>query len=177
MDDPLFRQPVKRASNAPPVCRQAPLANALPHPDTTSVGGLFSPQCFTGVETEVFTTSGALPFGTYTGNGYGQPVTGGGPGTLAPCGCVPSEIYTAYNLNGLYGEGFHGEGQTIVILISWLSYVLQDLRNVFNAMNHLPPLTPANFSTVFFPFNCECGGIDIEAKPERRMARSDRAGR
>jgi subtilase family serine protease len=162
MDDPSFKQPLKRNTDVHQFAGKAPAANTMAHANSASGAALFSPQCFTGVETQTFTTSGALPFGTYTGNGYGQPVTGGGPGTLAPCGYVPSEIYTAYNLNGLYGEGFHGEGQTIVILDFFGSpYVLQD-ANVFNAMNNLPPLTPANFSTVFFPFNCECGGIDIE---------------
>ena len=165
MDDMRVNHPVQKAQDVftkkgSGNTSSASKLQSAGHP--VSNGIIYSGQCFTGVETQVFTTGGALPFGTYTGNGYGQPVTGGGPGTLAPCGYDPAEIYTAYNLNGLYSEGFHGEGQTIVILDFFGSpYVEQD-ANVFNALNGLPPLTPANFQTIFFPVNCECGGIDPE---------------
>src|SRR5580700_10885418 len=115
-----------------------------------------------GTATDVFTTGGALPFATYTGNTYGQPANGGGPGSLPPCGYDPAEVQTAYNLNGLYAEGFHGEGQTIVI-IDWYGspYITAD-ANVFNSLNSLPPLTPSNFNIIYYPYNCNCAGIDPE---------------
>jgi subtilase family serine protease len=132
--------------------QQGPITNGI----------YYSGQCFTGTETQVFTTGGALPFGTFTGNGYGQPVTNSSLGSLPPCGYDPAEIYTAYNLNGLYGEGFHGEGQTIVI-VDWYGspYITAD-ANVFSSLNGLPPLTSSNFNIIYYPYNCECGGVDPE---------------
>ncbi|MGB8540356.1 MAG: S53 family peptidase [Candidatus Acidiferrales bacterium] len=165
MDDMRVNHPAQKVQDAfstKASGKTSPVSKLQSAGHPVSDGIIYSGQCFTGVETQVFTTGGALPFGTYTGNGYGQPITGGGPGTLAPCGYDPAEIYTAYNLNGLYSEGYHGEGQTIVILDFFGSpYVEQD-ANVFNAMNGLPPLTPSNFQTIFFPTNCDCGGIDPE---------------
>jgi subtilase family serine protease len=161
LDDYTVTHPVAQVSNAFKSGKQA-AATATKLSGVTSDGIFYSGQCFPGTATEVFTTGGALPFGTYTGNTYGQPVNGGGLGSLPPCGYDPAEVRTAYNLNGLYTEGFHGEGQTIVI-IDWFGspYITAD-ANVFNSLNGLPPLTSSNFNIIYYPYNCNCGGIDPE---------------
>src|ERR1700728_654401 len=161
LDDYTVTHPVEQVTNGFKPSKPA----AAPTTKLSSVssdGIFYSGQCFPGTTTEVFTTGGALPFGTYKGNRYGQPVNGGGLGSLPPCGYDPAEIRTAYNLNGLYGKGFHGEGQTIVI-IDWYGspYITAD-ANVFSSLNGLPPLTPSNFNIIYYPDNCNCGGIDPE---------------
>jgi subtilase family serine protease len=160
LDDYTVTHPVAQVTNAFKSGKQGATATKLS--GVTSDGIFYSGQCFPGTATDVFTTGGALPFGTYTGNTYGQPVNGGGLGGLPPCGYDPAEIQTAYNLNGLYTEGFHGEGQTIVI-IDWYGspYITSD-ANVFSSLNGLPPLTSSNFNIIYYPFNCNCGGIDPE---------------
>lgn len=160
LDDYTVTHPVAQVTNAFKSGKQGATATKLS--GVTSDGIFYSGQCFPGTATDVFTTGGALPFGTYTGNTYGQPVNGGGLGGLPPCGYDPAEIRTAYNLNGLYTEGFHGEGQTIVI-IDWYGspYITSD-ANVFSSLNGLPPLTSSNFNIIYYPFNCNCGGIDPE---------------
>jgi subtilase family serine protease len=160
LDDYTVTHPVAQVTNAFKSGKQGATATKLS--SVTSNGIFYSGQCFPGTATDVFTTGGALPFGTYTGNTYGQPVNGGGLGGLPPCGYDPAEIQTAYNLNGLYTEGFHGEGQTIVI-IDWYGspYITSD-ANVFSSLNGLPPLTSSNFNIIYYPYNCNCGGIDPE---------------
>jgi len=141
---------------------KAPAAKGVTVGGVSSNGIFYSGQCFPGTETQTFTTGGALPFGTYTGNAYGQPINNSSLGSLPPCGYDPAEVQTAYNLNGLYGEGFHGEGQTVVI-IDWFGspYITAD-ANIFSSLNGLPPLTPSNFNIIYYPFNCNCGGVDPE---------------
>jgi subtilase family serine protease len=160
LDDYTATHPVAQVTNA--FKSSTPAAAAAKLSGVTSDGIFYSGQCFPGTATEVFTTGGALPFGTYTGNTYGQPANGGGLGSLPPCGYDPAEVQTAYNLNGLYTEGFHGEGQTIVI-IDWYGspYITAD-ANVFSSLNNLPPLTSSNFNIIYYPYNCNCGGIDPE---------------
>jgi len=160
LDDYTATHPVAQVTNGFKSGKSAATTTKLS--GLTSDGIFYSGQCFPGTATDVFTTGGALPFATYTGNTYGQPANGGGPGSLPPCGYDPAEVQTAYNLNGLYGEGFHGEGQTIVI-IDWYGspYITAD-ANVFNSLNSLPPLTPSNFNIIYYPYNCNCGGIDPE---------------
>ncbi|MGD0544069.1 MAG: S53 family peptidase [Candidatus Acidiferrales bacterium] len=160
LDDYTATHPVAQVTNA--FKSSTPAATAAKLSGVTSDGIFYSGQCFPGTATEVFTTGGALPFGTYTGNTYGQPANGGGLGSLPPCGYDPAEVQTAYNLNGLYTEGFHGEGQTIVI-IDWYGspYITAD-ANVFSSLNNLPPLTSSNFNIIYYPYNCNCGGIDPE---------------
>src|ERR1700691_54741 len=160
LDDYVATHPVAQVTNA--FKSSTPAATAAKLSGVTSDGIFYSGQCFPGTGSYTFTTGGALPFGTYTGNNYGQPATGGGLGSLPPCGYDPAEVRTAYNLNGLYTQGFRGEGQTIVI-IDWdgSPYITAD-ANVFSSLNGLPPLTPSNFNIIYYPFNCNCGGIDPE---------------
>jgi|HubBroStandDraft_6_1064221.scaffolds.fasta_scaffold26254_3 subtilase family serine protease len=160
LDDFVALHPVQQRTDR--FSAKSPSVSNVKVGGVTSDGIFYSGQCFPGTGSYTFTTGGALPFGTYTGNNYGQPVNGGGLGSLPPCGYDPAEIQTAYNLNGLYGEGFSGQGQTIVI-VDWYGspYITSD-ANVFSSLNNLPPLTPSNFSIIYYPFNCNCGGIDPE---------------
>jgi subtilase family serine protease len=160
LDDYVATHPVAQVTNA--FKSSTPAATATKLSGVTSDGIFYSGQCFPGTGSYTFTTGGALPFGTYTGNNYGQPANGGGLGSLPPCGYDPAEVRTAYNLNGLYTQGFDGEGQTIVI-VDWdgSPYITAD-ANVFSSLNGLPPLTPSNFNIIYYPFNCNCGGVDPE---------------
>src|SRR5271165_3056418 len=69
----------------------------------------FENQCYRGVETHTFTTSGHLPIGYYRGNRYGGPITGG-PGHYPPCGYEPAAIQTAYGISPLLSNGWDGTG-------------------------------------------------------------------
>jgi subtilase family serine protease len=94
-------------------------------------------DCFPGPTTQTYNTNGTFPIATYKGNGYNSTTTG--------CGYTPPQIQAAYNLTGLYGEGFDGTGQTIVI-IDWCgSPTIKGDANAFAAKFGLPPLTASNF--------------------------------
>jgi subtilase family serine protease len=163
LDDTQFRHPVHQASEmfgskARQVQLDAARITAATKTAATTVGAasmgsLFLGPCFTGVGTQSFSTGG-LPIASYTGSTYGAVSVNGQEGL--PCGYTPQQIYTAYNLNGLYKKGFHGEGQTIVIL-NWTDAptVTKD-ANLFNALNNLPALTAKNFQIIHFPFFCGC---------------------
>jgi subtilase family serine protease len=156
LDDYAFSHPVQQVKDL--FSSKPGTAKSLHGAGTDGI--FYSGQCFPGTETETFTTSGTLPFATYSGNAFGQAT--GGLGSLPPCGYDPAEIYTAYNLNGLYAKGFHGEGQTIVIL-DWYgsTHVTQD-ANLFSSLNKLPPLTPSNFNIIYYPYNCNCQEVSAE---------------
>ncbi|HVR26803.1 MAG TPA: S53 family peptidase [Candidatus Polarisedimenticolia bacterium] len=114
----------------------------------------FQSVCFTGPTTENHTTHGTYPKATYKGNGYYSPTPG--------CGYVPSNIYGAYNLNGLYAEGYTGAGQTIVI-IDWCgSPTIRQDGNVFSERFGLPALTASNFNIINVPGPSACSGVDME---------------
>lgn len=114
-------------------------------------------NCFTGPETLTFNNEGSPPLVTLTGNGYAAH-----SGAFGACGYTPPEIQQAYNLKALYGEGFDGTGQTIVI-IDWCGSptILKD-ANTFSAAYGLPPLTTANFSIINSGAKPTCGGVDPE---------------
>ncbi len=120
----------------------------------------YNSNCFDGVETESFTTSpgngGPLPTGTYKGNHLNlQSLTSAG------CGYTPPAIQTAYNLTGLYNEGYTGAGQTIAI-IDWCgsSTILND-ANAFSAQFGLPALTSgSNFNIINIPSPSYCESAD-----------------
>jgi subtilase family serine protease len=110
--------------------------------------------CFPGTVTETYTTGGTDPIATYKGNGYNATTTG--------CGYVPANIQAAYNLNGLYNEGFDGTGQTIVI-IDWCgSPTIKADANAFSAKFGLPPLTKSNFQILYSGTTPTCAGPDPE---------------
>jgi subtilase family serine protease len=116
----------------------------------------FSSVCFSGPETLSFNNAGTFPFVTLKGNGYST--TTGSQG----CGYTPPEIHAAYNLTGLYNEGFDGTGQTIVI-IDWCgSPTIKADANTFSAAYGLPPLTSANFRIINSSTPPTCGAPDPE---------------
>jgi subtilase family serine protease len=146
-----------------------PLVSTWKPPQKSSGGGFnslatpeslfFTTDCFTGVQTLTF--SGTDPVGNpasaaYKGNTYN------GTNNPAGCGYTPPEIWTAYNLTGLYKEGFDGTGQTIVI-IDWCgSPTIQDDANTFSAQFGLPALTKSNFHIYYSGATPTCGGVDPE---------------
>ncbi len=117
----------------------------------------YSNNCFNGTETDVLSTdgNGTLPIGTYKGNHLNMASL-----TNAGCGYDPIMIQTAYNLTGLYAEGFTGTGQTIGI-IDWCgSPTIQSDANVFSAQFGLPLLTSTNFTITNIPTASTCSAPD-----------------
>lgn len=119
----------------------------------------FTSHCFTGVKTDAYTGSdqyGGPASATYTGNTYNAQENSAG------CGYTPPEIWAAYNLTGLYREGFDGTGQTIVI-IDWCgSPTVEEDANTFSARFGLPPLNKSNFH-IYYPSTVPtCGAPDAE---------------
>jgi subtilase family serine protease len=94
-------------------------------------------QCYRGVESHSFTTSGKLPIGVYSGNRYGGPITGG-PGHYPPCGYEPAALQIAYGLSPLIGAGNDGTGQTVVIVDAWGSPTAAADYGVFSSVFGLP---------------------------------------
>jgi subtilase family serine protease len=122
---------------------------------TDSLG--FSNNCFNGTETDVLSTNGdgELPIGTYKGNHLNAASL-----TSAGCGYDPLMLQTAYNLTGLYAEGFDGTGQTIGI-IDWCgSPTIENDANVFSAQFGLPALTSSNFAITNIPRPSTCSAPD-----------------
>jgi subtilase family serine protease len=117
----------------------------------------YSNNCFDTTETDVFSTNnnGSFPIGTYKGNHLNiQSLTSAG------CGYTPPMIQAAYNLSGLYAEGFDGKGQTIGI-IDWCgSLTIQNDANAFSAQFGLPALTSSNFAITYIPTVSTCQAID-----------------
>jgi subtilase family serine protease len=69
-------------------------------------------------------------------------------------------IQTAYNLSGVYKEGFDGSGQTIGI-IDWCgSLTIQNDANAFSAQFGLPALTSSNFAITYIPTASTCQSAD-----------------
>ena len=79
--------------------------------------------------TVTFTTKGAFPEATYSGNKY-----------VSNCGYDAAELEQAYGLNTLYGKGLDGTGQTIMIVDAFGSNTIFDDANVFSQLNGLPQL-------------------------------------
>jgi subtilase family serine protease len=123
--------------------------------DQSSVSSFFSSDCFSAPATENLTTNGGLPAATFAGNVYGGTGTGG-------CGYTPAEVQTAYNLSGLYKEGYNGKGQTIVIFEICNTATIQSDANAFSSQFGLPALTSKNFSVVEYPVPAPCDFPDVE---------------
>ncbi len=117
----------------------------------------YSNNCFDKTETDVFSTNnnGSFPIGTYKGNHLNlQSLTSTG------CGYTPPMIQAAYNLTGLYAEGYDGAGQTIGI-IDWCgSLTIQNDANAFSAQFGLPALTSSNFAITYIPTVSTCQAAD-----------------
>jgi subtilase family serine protease len=153
LDNAQFEHPldIRPATPASAVSTsRADLAHAAAAPDAS----FFETVCFTGPETQSFNTFGTYPIATYKGNGYYS--------TSPGCGYSPSNLYGAYNLNGLYAEGYTGTGQTIVI-IDWCGSptILAD-ANAFSKKFGLPKLTSSNFNIIEVPTPSQCAGTDPE---------------
>jgi subtilase family serine protease len=101
-----------------------------------SNGLIFSAQCFLPPTSEQFSSADA--HATYSGNRYGQSITNSSPGTVAPCGYQPSDLYKAYNLNPLYRAGLDGTGETIAIVDAFGSITIQQDAAAFSAAMGLP---------------------------------------
>lgn len=122
-----------------------------------TAANLFSSVCFNGTEKETFSTNadGSYPIGTYSGNHLNlQSLTSNG------CAYTPPAIQTAYNLSGLYKEGYNGKGQTVGI-IDWCgSLTIQSDANVFSKEFGLPLLTSSNFQIIYTPTVSTCQSAD-----------------
>jgi subtilase family serine protease len=137
-------------SSAPQTARAATVTSRL-----DSLG--YSNNCFDGTEKDVLSTNGdgELPIGTYKGNHLNIFSL-----TSAGCGYDPLMLQAAYNLTGLYAEGFDGTGQTIGI-IDWCgSPTIENDANVFSAQFGLPLLTSSNFAITNIPGPSSCSAPD-----------------
>jgi subtilase family serine protease len=130
-------------------------ASAAQASANSSLNSFFSSNCFHGSVTDVLTTNGGLPTATYKGNLYDSTNIGG-------CGYTPPEIYTAYNLSGLYKAGYDGKGQTIVIFEICNTSTIQSDANAFAAQFGLPALTSSNFRVIEYPVPSPCTSPSIE---------------
>jgi subtilase family serine protease len=153
LDDMQFQHPmVTRASQ---ISNKLSQSGRFATAASSANSEFFSSHCFTGVKTETQTSNGTFPTATYKGNGYFSPPTEPG------CGYTPPEIQKAYNLTGLYNEGFDGTGQTIVIIdFCGSPSILQD-ANAFSAKFGLPALDSSNFNIINHP-SAQCSGPNFE---------------
>ncbi len=145
-----------------PLVQATPLSSGGTASTSSAIAhGAASPDFYTsicfGSEKETFSTdgNGTLPIGTYEGNQLLlQSLTSYG------CGYTPAPIQAAYNLTGLYNEGFNGAGQTIAI-IDWCgSPTITSDANAFNTMFNLPQLTSSNFQIIYTPTQSNCESED-----------------
>jgi subtilase family serine protease len=152
LDDQEYEHPLLSVTAL--TSRHASVANAAAA--TAADAALFISHCFTGTHTEQYSNGGTLPIATYTGNTYNF-------SQYAPgCGYTPPEIHTAYQLNGLYAEGYRGEGETIVI-IDWCgSPTIRSDANTFSATFGLPALTSSNFQILNSSTAPTCAAPDPE---------------
>lgn len=108
-----------------------------PHSGSITPSQFFENQCWRGVESHAFTTSGQLPIGVYTGNRYGGNINGGA-GHYPPCGYEPAAIQVAYGIQPLIAQGNDGSGQTVVIVDAFGSPTAAADFAVFSSTFGLP---------------------------------------
>jgi subtilase family serine protease len=149
-EHPLMQRAI---SGTAPTASVKPLVTANASPAAPD----FSSTCFPGTETDVFSNNanGSQPIATYKGNILAlQTLTSDG------CAYTPPPIQAAYNLTGLYAEGYNGAGQTIGI-IDWCgSLTIQSDANAFSAAFGLPALTSSNFAISYIPSPSFCEATD-----------------
>jgi subtilase family serine protease len=154
LDTGKYEHPLIAKPTTLPGKKGAATLSAAVHPGSNT---FFSNNCFDGTKTETFSTNGngSLPIGLYKGNHLNlQSLTSAG------CGYTPPMIQAAYNLTGLYADGFDGKGQTIGI-IDWCgSLTIKDDANAFSAYFGLPPLTSSNFAITYIPVPSNCQAVD-----------------
>jgi subtilase family serine protease len=128
-------------------------------------GAFFAANCFRPPQLVNFSTDGALPKASYFGNRYGSDITNGPP-NLPPCGYQPSDVQTAYNLNGLYNAGLTGTGQTVVIVDAYGSPTIAADASIFSSFYGLSPLNLTIYQPGGVPaFNSGWAGettLDVE---------------
>jgi len=125
---------------------------------TSATAPAISDLCVGASESEVLKNNGnSYPYAGLKGNAYAP-----NSGTLGGCGYTPPEIQAAYNLTGLYAEGYNGAGQTIVI-IDWCgSPTIEADANTFSAAYGLPALTSSNFKITYSSTTPVCAAPDPE---------------
>ncbi len=130
--------------------------SAALNPAAATSSNFFSSDCFDGVVKQTYSTNndGELPIGTYRGNHLNLQTL-----TSAGCAYTPGPVQTAYNLTGLYGEGFSGQGQTIAILDWCGSPTIQHDLNGFSAKFGLPQTT---INIIYTPTQSLCEAEDVE---------------
>jgi len=151
LDSGTYQHPVMSATGP-----ANPTGGAIEQP-RFQPNDIYSNICFDTVEKETFSTfnNGTLPIGTYQGNHLNLQTD-----TSSGCGYTPPMIQAAYNLNGLYNEGYDGAGQTIGI-IDWCGeFTIQSDANAFSAQYGLPQLTSSNFAISNIPGPTFCEGYD-----------------
>src|SRR5580693_5788736 len=160
LDTATFEHPaMSRTANLPAVHNSVSRATAAIKPANVTPNDFYNSNCFDGVESESFSTpppdGGPLPTVSIQGNHLNFQTL-----TSAGCGYTPPAIQTAYNLTGLYNEGYTGTGQTIAI-IDWCgsSTILSD-ANAFSAQFNLPALTSSNFNIINTPSQSYCEAPD-----------------
>jgi subtilase family serine protease len=156
LDSGEYEHPLMQRPTPPSISKavDTSMRTAATNADSSS---LYSSVCFKGTEKETFSSQGAglFPIGTYSGNHLNlQSVTRSG------CGYTPPMIQSAYNLSGLYGEGYDGKGQTIGILDWCGSPTIQNDANAFSKEFGLPPLTSSNFAITYVPTVSACQEAD-----------------
>jgi subtilase family serine protease len=148
-EHPAVQRPVAVSNKA---ASKVGLADAALPP-----GNIFSSVCFNGPETETISTNndGEFPIGTFTGKHLNiQSLTSNG------CAYTPPSVSAAYNLTGLYNEGFDGSGQTIAILDWCGSTTITQDANAFSKRFGLPALTSSNFQIIYTPTQSLCKSAD-----------------
>ena len=109
----------------------------------------FTTQCFKQSEHIVlthFVPNGGTEHVDLRGPGY---IATGLDPAKATCGYSAHDIAAHYGLLAAYAAGYRGEGQTIVLVDAYGSPTIQSDANLFSSKMGLPPLTDANFQTVY----------------------------
>jgi subtilase family serine protease len=157
LDNGQYEHPLMQRATPPSSTKGFAAASLNSSAINANAANLFSSVCFNGTEKETIATGSndSYPIGTYSGNHLNlQTVTSNG------CGYTPPAIQTAYNLSGLYAEGYDGAGQTIGI-IDWCgSLTIQRDANAFSQAFGLPPLTSSNFAITYIPTISTCQAAD-----------------
>jgi subtilase family serine protease len=90
-------------------------------------------------------------------HGGSQHVTVTGPQNIAAgyqpskyrCGFAAADVAAHYGIDAAYKAGYHGEGQTIVLVDAYGSPTIARDANVFATMNNLPALNGDNFRVIY----------------------------
>jgi subtilase family serine protease len=93
----------------------------------------------------------------YKPHGGTQHVTVTGPQNIAAgyqpskyrCGFAAADVAAHYGIDAAYKAGYHGEGQTIVLVDAYGAPTIARDANVFATMNNLPAFTSKNFKAIY----------------------------